>query len=278
MTPEQKYLFDLTGYLKIPGVLRGDQLFRAQEAAQRYIDTPPDAVPDGFEINLEREHFNWYVHAFAFDKALEAITMNPVIWPLIVELTWGKPRLSGGNMMVNRHGAPFHGLHSGGRASRPDVWRYFVDVDRIYCSDLICFVYLTEVREGDGGFIAVPGSHKANFKMPRNMFYPGSHTDHGYNDEFNSTEVPAGIASFPVEAGDAVLTTENVTHGALTWEATDRDRRFLTLRYMTQYHAPKDNFPEGVKAKLSPETLELIQAAPYKNIKEIAKMDAVSLS
>ena len=278
MTPEQKYLFDLTGYLKIPGVLRGADLARAQEAAQRYIDTPQDEVPDGFEINLERDHFNWYMHAFAFDKALEAITMSPATWPLILELTRGKPRLALGNMMVNRHDAPFHGLHSGGPFNRPSVWRYFVHEGGIYCSDLICFVYLTEVREGDGGFIAIPGSHKANFKMPRAMFYPGSHTDDGYNDDFNSSAVPPGVASFPVEAGDVILTTERVTHGALTWTPKDRDRRFLTLRYSTQYYSPSDSFPDGVKAKLSPETLELIQPAPFKYTKEIAKLDAITLS
>ena len=70
MNDTEKYLFDLTGYLKIPGVLRGADLDHAQDTAQRYIDTPRSEVPDGFEINLEREHFDWYHHAFAFDKAL----------------------------------------------------------------------------------------------------------------------------------------------------------------------------------------------------------------
>ena len=80
MTPDQRYFFDLTGYLHLEGVLQGEELQKTQEAAQRYIDTPPDQVPDGFEINLEREHFNWYLHAFAFDKALEALTMHPLGW------------------------------------------------------------------------------------------------------------------------------------------------------------------------------------------------------
>ena len=39
MTPEQRYFFDLTGYLHLEGVLEGKQLAAAQEAAQRYIDT-----------------------------------------------------------------------------------------------------------------------------------------------------------------------------------------------------------------------------------------------
>ena len=35
MTPEQRYFFDLTGYLHLEGVLQGAQLAAAQEAAQR---------------------------------------------------------------------------------------------------------------------------------------------------------------------------------------------------------------------------------------------------
>ena len=73
-TPEQRYFFDLTGHLHLEGVLQGAALQKSQEAAQCYIDTPPDQVPDGFEINLQREHFNGYLHAFAFDKSLNERT------------------------------------------------------------------------------------------------------------------------------------------------------------------------------------------------------------
>jgi len=78
MTPEQRYFFDLTGYLHLQGVVQGAELKAAQDAAQRYIDTPPEEVPAGLEINLEREHFNWYINAFAFDKPLEALTLDDV--------------------------------------------------------------------------------------------------------------------------------------------------------------------------------------------------------
>ena len=130
MTPEQRYFFDLTGYLHLKGVLQGEELQKVQAAAQRYIDTPPDQAPEGFEINLERQHFNWYLYAFAFDKALEALTMHPQTWPILKELTGGKPRLGGGNMMVDLHGKPFHPLHSGHEGSlmqgepdsRPKPW------------------------------------------------------------------------------------------------------------------------------------------------------------
>ena len=81
MTPEQRYFFDLKGYIHLQGVLQGEALRAAQDAAQRYIDTPPEKVPEGFEINLQREHFNWYLHAFAFDKAHTPIILMKVLLP-----------------------------------------------------------------------------------------------------------------------------------------------------------------------------------------------------
>ena len=40
MTPEQRYLFDVTGYLHLENVLTGDTLKETQEAIDRYVQTP----------------------------------------------------------------------------------------------------------------------------------------------------------------------------------------------------------------------------------------------
>ena len=63
MTPEQRYFFDVTGYLHLEGVLQRSALHSAQEAAQRYIDTPGTELPSGFKC----ESKGTYLHGFAFD-------------------------------------------------------------------------------------------------------------------------------------------------------------------------------------------------------------------
>ena len=68
MTSEQRYLFDMTGYLHLENVLNPEELHNAQEAADRYIQTPPDALPAGFEADQGN-----YTHGFAFDRALELL-------------------------------------------------------------------------------------------------------------------------------------------------------------------------------------------------------------
>ena len=108
MTPEQRYLFDMTGYLHLKNVLSGDELQQAQEAAERYVQSPPNQLPPGFEGNDGN-----YIHGFAFDKSLEALTMHPVTWLIIKELTADKPQFVGGSLRVNTHKQRrFFELHS----------------------------------------------------------------------------------------------------------------------------------------------------------------------
>ena len=45
MTEEQRYLFDLCGFLHLKNVLTPEELDAASEAARRYIDSAPEDLP-----------------------------------------------------------------------------------------------------------------------------------------------------------------------------------------------------------------------------------------
>lgn len=129
MTPKQRYLFDLNGYLHIKGVLSDEELGKTQEAVERCVQTPPDELSHG--------------RNFAFDKSLEALTLHPVTWPIVKELTGNKPRFNRGSLVVETHEkqtmTPFH-------CAREDCgWqtrRYEVRNGRIFCNDIIAFFTL----------------------------------------------------------------------------------------------------------------------------------------
>ena len=188
MTPEQRYLFDITGYLHIEGAIIGDDLKKAQEAATRYIYCPPDERPPGFSPRgdtippeeLGNRPLIRYQHGFAFDKSLEAITMHPAIWPLIKELTADMPRFVSGTLSYQQHNPDRQkveknpaGLHCA-REGRYWYTRYQVKDGRIFCNDLVFFFYLTDVNPGDGGLIVIPGSHKSQFGRPDELLIPGA--------------------------------------------------------------------------------------------------------
>ena len=86
VTPTDRYLFDMTGYLHIRGAVRGDALAAAQDAAERCImagsglDGHPAERPEGFVTKpAEMEPHEYgnrpgigYQHGFAFDRGAPA--------------------------------------------------------------------------------------------------------------------------------------------------------------------------------------------------------------
>ena len=96
--------------LLVEGALDPEELAAASAAADTYIDavfhgaTP---LPAGFEAMREEpakeapgKYGGHLALAWAFDPALEALAMHPRLWSIVLELTGGKPHLSGGGTRV----------------------------------------------------------------------------------------------------------------------------------------------------------------------------------
>ena len=82
-----------------------------------------------------------------------------------------------------------------------------------------------------------------------------------------------GVANITPRAGDVAIISERLIHGVLNWIPEDRDRRFLIMRYNLQYNVRSsfEPFSEEIRARLSPETLELAAMAHYGTIKDVVK-------
>ncbi|MDP6503219.1 MAG: phytanoyl-CoA dioxygenase family protein [Planctomycetota bacterium] len=266
MTPEERYLFDLNGFLHLKNVLSENELIAAQEAADRYITTPPNDLPPGFGIDGIR-----HINGFAFDKSLERLVFHPEIWPIVREFTAGRPKLSGGTLQVSVGNSDDHAyrLHSAREDTGPDSSHYEVRDGRIFCDNSVFFHYLSDVNPGDGGVVVLPGSHRSEFERPLNLFNNG--TMEGLE------EAPDGILNITPRAGDVVIITESLTHGALAWKPVDRYRAILMLRYSTQERT-SSLVSEEAKSRLSPETVELVETCPETHKKRIAEKEVVTLS
>ena len=266
MTQEQRYLFDLHGYVHLKNVLSEQELTACQHAVERYMATSDDEMPEGFGTKDRR----LYENGFAWDKSLEALVCHPAYWPIIKEFTMGKPRFLRGTMLVNNPGDTE--THAGSlHCAREDYGWYSTRYDcregTIYCDDFVIFPYFYDVKPGDGGLVVIPGSHKCNFPRPESLFNGG---DLG-------SELPEHTVNITPEAGDVVIFSELLTHGAMPWKAQDKKRVVLALRYAPQYRGG-DFISDSVKGRLSPETLELMAPGPYWEEKEIVSRDIVSLS
>eukprot|EP01045_Picozoa_sp_COSAG04_P029821 COSAG04_NODE_4998_length_1785_cov_1.771649_1_plen_218_part_10 len=166
--------------LLVEGALDPEELAAASAAADTYIDavfhgaTP---LPAGFEAMREEhakqapgKYGGHLALAWAFDPALEALAMHPRLWPIVLELTGGKPHLSGGGTRVGTmivddrevtvEGDPLDPDHRsrvrhGGAGWHSNGWgggnsRFGLREDgTIFANNFVVFVYLDDVHPGD---------------------------------------------------------------------------------------------------------------------------------
>ena len=180
--------------LVVEDVLSEAELAAARDAMDRLahgiFGTGPPLPEDWYE-GCREEHttgrdaahgrFNGHIKwAWAFDKAIEALAVHPGVWPIILELTQGRPQLSGPGERVGV--AIYDDVHTAGEAKRfgrtesgatPANWhstaegggeggdREGTGYDRaklevlpdgsLYCTNFVVFPYLDDVEPGDGG-------------------------------------------------------------------------------------------------------------------------------
>ena len=168
-----------------------------------------------------------------------------------------------GTLLVNRK-EPGTRLHCAREDHGWPSTRYEVKDDQIFCDNVVVFPYLTDVNPGDGGLIVLPGSHKAEFDRPFDVFYA---------DGKIADKIPEGVVNITPKAGDIVIISELLTHGTLTWKP-DRDRRTLVLRYRPQHQGGATSIPEAILERLLSETRELIEQQGFNHVKEIVKASA----
>eukprot|EP01046_Picozoa_sp_COSAG06_P018471 COSAG06_NODE_1288_length_9990_cov_17.463351_2_plen_342_part_00 len=161
LTPAQRFLLDNSGYLHIPAALSASETQHARSAVEAALDGP-DADDAADEV--------WHS-----SRAMERLCcFHPAVWPAVMELTNGKPKLWEGGVRVDdaRRGLGCDGgtLHCGRDDWGPESATFHVNDGQIRASDFVVFIYLTDVLAGDGGLGVLPGTHKSQFQRPDEMF------------------------------------------------------------------------------------------------------------
>ena len=225
MTTEEKFVFDLEGYIVIKNVLTASEVTELNELIDRKIQTyPTGGKEQGREVSL-----------LSWGDPVVNLMDHPRILPYLIELLGARVRLDHDYGMFMRHGDRLGGLH-GGRGGTH--WYHFRN-DVMDNGLTVITHYLTDNPEGAGGFACVPGSHKSNFNVS------------DIPEEVRRFERLAHYIRQPVlEAGDALIFTEATIHGTLPWRA-QHERRALLFKYspghsswaLDYYH---DNDVEGL--------------------------------
>lgn len=200
---DERYRFDLQGFLVRPGVLSAAEVQELNGA----IDSLDIGVPSSDDIMSQRFSGHLSRHP-AFVRLLD----HGAIINVVSELCGPYARLDHAYGIVMDPGNTGLDLHGGGHQWDPAQY-YRVDRTGIHTGLLAVQWAITDARRGDGGFACVPGSHRAAFPPPGRM---------GLDDPL--------VVELPLAAGDVVIFTEALTHGTLPWRAPVQ-RRTLLYKY-----------------------------------------------
>lgn len=206
LSDEQKFLFDLEGYIVLPGVLTSQTCDALNEQADRVWPRQPHDEP----FRRSEEITLW-------GQMFVDLMDHPKVLPVLIELIGSRVRIDHDYCIFMHKGAPSGMIHGGPRRIETDHWYYYAD--GVMRNGLTVATYaLGDSNEGDGGFVCVPGSHKTNFM--HNL--PMAVRKH--------EERPHYVRNPPLSKGDVLIFTEALMHGTREWTA-NHERRALLYKY-----------------------------------------------
>jgi ectoine hydroxylase-related dioxygenase (phytanoyl-CoA dioxygenase family) len=232
MTDDERYLFDLNGYIVVRNVLTPQQVQQAHDAidkhAHEFVERNAGELRNSvagskmYGSGPGRKDLGRVMEWGQDSKVFKQILAHERLLPLFHGILGKGYRMDHSPFVIAQDkGAEGFQLHGGtvdcvSGAYNPHL-AYHCHHGMIRSSLLGCSVVLADHNQGDGGFCIVPGSHKSNFKMPEGM------VDGEKYAEF--------IRQPMTKAGDVVLFSEGTVHGALPWQPENRQRRICLYRF-----------------------------------------------
>ncbi|MCY3556609.1 MAG: phytanoyl-CoA dioxygenase family protein [Gemmatimonadetes bacterium] len=224
LTEEEKWHFDLHGYLHLRGVIAPNRLAHILEVVGHWLSVDESAIPAPVFRHRQEPYKTHLDHIQYGHRLFQELNADPAIIRVVAGLTMGMPRLFHCNFTKMDPAAPDDEDHQGYHRDDsgfkfPPGFRnphndYQAAGGEIYCSHLATWVALADVPEGTG-FSLVPGSHKAAFATPDGLKV-------GHN--------PPVSITVPMDAGDVLVFSTHVLHDAAVW-TLDYPRMNIFQRY-----------------------------------------------
>ena len=226
MTPEEKFQFDLEGYLIVKNVLTKEEVNRLNAVAdEKFVRDYGDPSQDSRGRKGRRQTGR----VSAWSPETQGLIDHPRIVPYLIELLGPAFRLDHDYCIFMTPGAACGNLHGAPGGHRGSQRKYlYLEGEMLNGLSVVTF-FLADAKAGDGGFACIPGSHKTNFGpcVPPEVR--------------RFERVPDYLVQPEVEAGDALIFTEALMHGTMPWKARHERRAFL-YKYAPGNLAFSNNF------------------------------------
>ena len=201
LTDQERYGFDLQGYVVVPGALGAAEVEACNRAIDAVAGTPAAAAGMLGWPEPHREPFR-------------RLLVHPALVARLNELCGVRFRLDHGPRLLAGGERTEAELQGGGEPFSPSEW-YHQQNGRIFASAVTAAWQLA----GEGGVCVVPGSHKSAEPTPADVRASG---DHGAAMDV--------VRELSTRAGDLVLFAETITHGTRPGSGSG-DRRVVLYPY-----------------------------------------------
>ena len=225
MPTDEKYLFDLLGFLIVRDVLSQEQLQLANAAIDSMeLQQSPEYFGDSSTLGGDNTstRLGNTGGLLELDKPFcdpfRAMLAHPKTTPHLNTILGEGWRLDHGPGLIAMDKGCSGGMLHGNFDNAP----YFYREGKIFTGLCVIEYLLADEGPGDGGVCVVPGSHKANLECPLKMRKWEQYQE--YVTEINA------------RAGDAVIFSEACTHGTLPWNG-EQQRRAILYKYNTGHMA-----------------------------------------
>jgi len=244
MTEEQKYLFDLQGYLVLENVLDADTVGQMKLDMETNGITNPENDPNKSRF---RGFFEW-------GETWRNLIDHPTLLPVLNGILGEKFRMDHAYGMAARVGGEegHFGMHHESGMFQHGCY-YVTHGEKMHNGLVVVSYALSDTPPGGGGFCCIPGSHKGLYQTPQKY----------YRAEDNPL-----VKQVPVKAGDVIVFTEALTHGTMRWTTEGHERRAVLLKYCPHYMQwagqPMDSDIDGLTDRQ-----KLILQGPYISQREV---------
>jgi len=262
LTDDEKWFFDLQGYLILKQVVTPEQVGRMVELCDNWHGLPeaelppplssyedPATNPKAARAILDPEYA---------DPEFDSLILNHGIMRAVLDITDNAPQHLLSALTLNTAKSDEIVLHGGASGViRNPANDYQAGDGRVFATFLNAAISLVDVPPGSG-FVCIPGSHKSYFERPEHI---------------NIRTGPPTVANITLNAGDAILFTEALCHGALPWTCTEEPRRTVFVRYSTSYASwsPGVGPKEEYRDKISEDVYQLKQQWGFQGKKPVVE-------
>ena len=253
------FFFDLNGYLILENAVPTELIDRLNAAFDRF---PLDAETGEWIGNSQRRDYTketgFELHnCIEFDPAFEELIDHPGYINLVRHFGGEEDSYIEGLFMDEciasiRNSGGHHPVHSGGyKGAMRGAFGYKHGVFR--CGQINIILALTDIGEGDGPTMIIPGSHKSNFPHP----LAG---DYGKGDRMDT--LPGAIPAY-MKRGSALLFVDGLMHGGSS-RTNPGERRITIYRYGPSWARTRFGYTysEELLARLTPERRQILDPVP----------------